>query len=95
MSQGEQHLLIMVTDETQAQRAHEALRVSEERYRTLAESSPDAIFILDRDVRVQYVNSTAAALWRRQPQDLIGLTQTALFPTETAQISVARCEECV
>jgi PAS domain S-box-containing protein len=37
-SQGEQHLLLMVTDETEAQQAQEALRVSEERYRTLAES---------------------------------------------------------
>ena len=65
--------------------AEEALRASEERYRTLAESSPDAIFILDRDIKVQYVNSTAAALWRRRPEDLIGLTQAELFPPDIAQ----------
>jgi PAS domain S-box-containing protein len=84
-SQGEQHLLLMVTDETEAQRAQEALRVSEERYRTLAESSPDAIFILDRKIKVRYVNSTAAALWGRKPKDLLGLTQAELFPPETAK----------
>jgi PAS domain S-box-containing protein len=85
VSQGEQHLLAMFTDQTEAARAQKALRASEERYRTLAESSPDAIFILDRDIRVQYVNSTAAALWQRQPAQLIGLTPAELFQPETAQ----------
>ena len=84
-SQGEQHLLIMVTDETEAHRAQAALRASEERYRALAESSPDAIFILDRDIKVQYVNSTAAALWGRKPEQLLGLKQPDLFPPETAE----------
>jgi PAS domain S-box-containing protein len=84
-SQGEQHLLIMVTDETEAASAQEALRASEERYRALAESSPDAIFILDRDIKVQYVNSRAAAFWKRAPEDLIGLTQPELFPPEVAK----------
>ncbi len=85
VSRGEQHLLIMVTDETEAQRSQQALRVSEERYRALAESSPDAIFILNRDIKVQYVNSAAARLWGRQPETLIGLTQAEVFPPETAQ----------
>jgi PAS domain S-box-containing protein len=84
VNRGEQHLLVMVTDETEAQRAQQALRASEERYRALAESSPDAIFILDRDIKIQYVNSAAASWWRRPPEELIGLTQADLFPPETA-----------
>jgi PAS domain S-box-containing protein len=75
----------VVEDITERKRAQEALRSSEERYRTLAESSPEAIFILDRDIKVRYVNSTAAALWGRPPKDLIGLPQTELFPPEAAQ----------
>ena len=85
IAQGELHLLLMLTDQTAATLTRDALRVSEERYRTLAECSPDAIFILDRDIRVEYVNSAAAALWQRTPGELLGLTQPDLFPPEAAQ----------
>jgi PAS domain S-box-containing protein len=91
VNQGELHLLFMLTDQTTAARAIAALRASEERYRTLAESSPDAIFILDREIRLEYVNTTTAALWRGTPPDLIGLPQSALFPPEIAR----RLEETV
>jgi PAS domain S-box-containing protein len=66
-------------------RAGEALRKSEEKYRTLAESSPDAIFILDRDERVIYVNQTAARWLGRPVAELVGQRQADLFPAETAR----------
>jgi PAS domain S-box-containing protein len=91
--QDEQHLLLVVTDETEATRAEQALRASEERYRTLAESSPDAIFILNQDGKVQYVNSTAASSWRRKAEELIGLSQAELFSPETAKHNVATLAE--
>ena len=67
------------------QATNTALRESEERYRTLAETSPDAIFILDRNIRVAYVNSAAAALWGRQPEGLVGRSQAEIFPPEIAR----------
>ncbi len=75
----------VIQDITDTKRAQEALRASEERYRTLAETSPDAIFIIDRDTRVAYVNSAAAALWNRQPDQIIGRSQEEIFPPETAR----------
>lgn len=75
----------VLEDITQQRLAQEALRASEERYRTLAETSPDAIFILDRNIRVEFVNSAAAGLWGRQPADIIGRSQAEIFPPAIAQ----------
>jgi len=57
-----------------------ALSESEERYRTLAEASHDLIFVIDRDDRVVYVNSSAAAMLGRPVQAVIGQKRCELFP---------------
>jgi PAS domain S-box-containing protein len=75
----------VLEDITDRKRGEEALRQSEERYRTLAETSPDAIFILCRENKVQYVNSAAASFWGRKPEQVVGLPQTDLFPPEIAR----------
>jgi len=69
----------------QRKRAEERLRQSEERYRTLAEAAHDAIFIISRDDRVEYVNSFAAGRFHARPEDLIGQPRTALFPPDVAE----------
>lgn len=60
--------------------SREQLSESEERYRTLAESARDIIFIIDRDDRVAYVNEFAARSIRRPREELIGKPRSALFP---------------
>jgi PAS domain S-box-containing protein len=56
------------------------LQQSEERYRMLAESAQDFIYIIDTDDRVAYVNSFAAAAIGRPREDIIGKPRSSLFP---------------
>ncbi len=57
------------------------LQQSEERYRTLAESAQDFIYIIDTADRVTYVNSFAAAAVRKSQEEIIGQPRSVLFPT--------------
>jgi PAS domain S-box-containing protein len=61
------------------------LRASEERYRILSETSPDMIFVIDRQDKVQYVNNLAARQFGKNPEQVIGKARTELFPPGIAE----------
>jgi PAS domain S-box-containing protein len=86
---GDGALVCFVREIGERKRGEARRRETEERYRTLAESSPDAIFIVDKEVRIQYANSAAAALWGQTPDALLGISQAALFSGETAEKHMA------
>ena len=54
--------LVIVRDINDRKMAQEAIRRSEELYRTLYEASNDLIFVIGRNDRVEYVNSYAARM---------------------------------
>jgi len=58
----------------------DALKRSEEMYRTLAETAQDMIFMIDRDDRVIYVNTYGRRRLGARPMDLIGKKRFELFP---------------
>lgn len=74
-------------------RDEEVLKKSEDRYRTLAEASPDQIFIVDEDDTIRYVNSTAQKLFRRSYDQLVGVPRKELFPPDIADTQGIRLQE--
>jgi len=63
-------------------RLYRKVSESEARYRALAEGSPDAIFIVDREGTFQYVNQGAAQAMGHYPSEMIGKRTSDFFPPE-------------
>jgi PAS domain S-box-containing protein len=76
--------LVIIRDINDRKRMEDALRKSEELYRTLAESSNDLIFIIGRDDNVEYVNTCASAFIQKPVDQIIGQPRASLFPKEVA-----------
>ncbi|MFH1228236.1 MAG: PAS domain S-box protein [Planctomycetota bacterium] len=70
-------------DITARKMMEDALHQSEKRYRILAETAQDIIFIVDYNGVVQYVNTCAANVLRKNQAELIGKNIGDLFPVET------------
>jgi PAS domain S-box-containing protein len=65
------------------------LRHSEERYRILAESTPEMVFVIDREDRIQYANSQAAAFLGAELDDMIGMPRLERFPPSITEKQTA------
>lgn len=61
-------------------RAEEALRESEERYRTVAETASDAIFIIDQKSTIVFANRTAEDVFGYPVDELVGISMMQLMP---------------
>ncbi|NLA39158.1 MAG: PAS domain S-box protein, partial [Methanomicrobiales archaeon] len=78
-------IMATATDITGKRRMEEALRESEERYRTLVESAPDAIFLLSRDGDILYLSSAGGRLFGVDPETLQGRNIRELFPPDIVE----------
>ena len=71
-------------DITERTRIASALEESDHRYRTLAETAHDSVFIVNRAAQIEYANHTCAARFGKTSEDIIGKCLEEVFPEHVA-----------
>jgi PAS domain S-box-containing protein len=75
----------VLLDITERKQAAEALRQSEEHYRTLAETAADVIVTMDENSTILFVNPAVERVFGYTPADVIGRKITMLIPEPLRQ----------
>jgi diguanylate cyclase (GGDEF)-like protein/PAS domain S-box-containing protein len=73
-------------DVTERKRIEDALKESELKYRSLTESSSDAIFCVDEKGQFKFANHVFASNFRKTPDYFIGKTFWDIYPKEEADL---------
>jgi PAS domain S-box-containing protein len=92
----ERILFGVLQDITDRKKTENALLESEERFRSLFEGSPDAIFLADSETGIILdTNHTACQLTGKSREELIGIHQSQLHPARCKNLSKGTFYECV
>ena len=85
--------LTAFTDITERKQAEEALRKSEEQYRTIVETANEGIWIIDAEARTTYVNEKMAEMLGYGPEEIIGRCSFDFMDEENRAASTLRLKE--
>jgi PAS domain S-box-containing protein len=90
-----QHLTALEVSEAERKRAEEALRESEEKYRTLVEDALIGIMHVDMTGKITYVNRTILQDTGYSQEDLLGKNafRLGLISSDTAKVLIKRMKE--
>ncbi|MCA9764338.1 MAG: PAS domain S-box protein [Gemmatimonadetes bacterium] len=78
----------MIVDVSERVRAELALQAQEAKYRRLAESTPDLIWTMNRDLVIQYANPASRAILGMDPEEVVGTRMARyLLPSEYPSLS--------
>jgi PAS domain S-box-containing protein len=78
----------VMLDITERKELEEALQESEAHYRTLFETSPEAILLFDSDLRLTMANKEAAALYGvERPEEMVGISSFEFVAPESLPLA--------
>lgn len=81
----EQLILLVIEDVTQRKCSEKDIKTNEEEFKIITENSPDAIFIVNKQGRYQYVNTKAVQMLDYSKQELLSLAITDVVPKERVE----------
>ncbi len=87
------YLVTHVQDITKRKDAEEALRKSEEQYRTIVETANEGIWIIDAEARTTYINEKMAKMLGYGPEEIIGRCSFDFLDEENRAASTLRLKE--
>lgn len=88
-----QGVLGISADVTERVEAVNALRMSEERYRSLVENQGEGVMMVDADLRIEYLNLAAEGVLRRPVNALIGTNLDDLFAARQRRVLHAQFDK--
>jgi len=89
------HYLGIITDITKEKNAETALRLSQERYRALVETTEDFVWEVDRNGIYTYCSPQVESLLGRRPEEMLGKTPFEFMTAEDAETVAVEFSEIV